>query len=292
MIKLSTSRQFIPSPLDSDRSHAKILVGICSCSRYPGKREAVRSTWLSQPYKNVTCQFFIGGRESLSDEPDTVVLPVDDSYEGLPEKVIAFFAHALEHFEFDWLFKCDDDTYVVLDRLHDLITSEGEIVGNETLRNRGAPSGGAGYLLSRRIVEMLAADGALPKRGAEDVIVGEAAISYGAKPVWTDRLRWNAAPCPRRDNSLITAHWCNPERLRAIHTNFADQPVTTVQATHAKWRDRLELYSNGFFCRQSSGCSGVWESNSDGTASLRWFDWKEEILIYGDQGSARVAARG
>lgn len=292
MIKLGTPLRTDGSPPDSRRTTSRILVGICSCSRYPEKRQAVRSTWLALPSPNVECQFFIGGRESLADEPDTVVLPVDDSYEGLPEKVLAYFAHALEHSGFDWLFKCDDDTYLVLDRLHDLVTDEGEIVGNESLRDRGSPSGGAGYLLSRRVVEQLVADASLAKRGPEDIIVGEAAIKHGATPVWTDRLRWNAVPCPRRDNSLITAHWCSPERLLAIHTNFIRQPVKTVQASHPDWRDCLELYDDGIFCRRSSGCSGLWEENRDGTTALRWFDWDEEVLVPSDDGPAKVVKLG
>ena len=269
----------------------KILVGICSCSRYPEKRQAVRETWLSKKARNVEYQFFIGGERGNLDESDTVVLSIDDSYDGLPEKVIAYFAHALATSDFEWLFKCDDDTYLVMDRLHDLVTVQGEMIGDETLRNRGSPSGGAGYLLSRRIVEKLVNDRSLSARGAEDIIVGEAAVRHGAIPVWTSRLRWNAKPYPRRDNNFITAHWCSPERLHAIHTSLYGEAFEVFYASAKHWSDELELHENGIFCRKSSGCNGHWERDQNERLALRWFDWDEEIFIPEDKYRGRVITK-
>ncbi len=279
MIELSSRTGTVELNPQSPHITPRILVGICSCSRYPEKRQAVRDTWLSRPAQNVECQFFIGGKERLSQESDTVVLPVDDSYEALPDKILTYFAYALANSDFDWLFKCDDDSYVVLDRLHDLITGQGEMVGDETLRNRGAPSGGAGYLLSRRIVEKLVADDSLARVGAEDIIVGEAAIIHGASPVWTNRLRWNATPHPRAENSQISAHWCSPDRMRAIHTSMYLQPTKTYLAISQVWSDQLDFHENGFFCRKSTGCNGYWENCGDGRITLKWFDWDVEVLI-------------
>lgn len=265
-----------------------ILVGICSCRAYSEKRSAVRETWLTRPVSAIECRFFVGRGEPLDAEPDTISVDADDSYDFLPQKVIAFFRHALENFEFDWLFKCDDDTYVALDRLHALTTMGGDLVGNETLANRGSPSGGAGYLLSRQIVNRIVEDHALSLFGAEDIIVGEAAVGHGAKPVSTERLRWNANPCPTADNNLITAHWCTPDRMRAIHTALVKKPSKTIQANNRNWNDELLFFDNGYFLRRQSGCNGRWESEVETDYKLLWFDWEQENLVIDQNGKGWV----
>ena len=185
-------------------TNPKILVGICSCRAYAEKRKAVRETWLSRSAAGIECCFFVGGGKPIVDESDTVVLDCDDSYEYLPQKVLAFFKHALETSDFEWLFKCDDDTYVMLDRLRSLAQEEYGIVGDEHIARRGSPSGGSGYLLSRQVVEKIAGDPSLPSRGAEDIIIGEAAIHFGAKPMISKQLHWDAIPYPRASNDMIT----------------------------------------------------------------------------------------
>lgn len=256
----------------------RILVGICSCLAYPEKRQAVRNTWLTKPSPGIECRFFVGGGGILEDEPDTVVLDCDDSYDFLPSKVLDFFKHSLESSDFEWLFKCDDDTYLVLDRLHTIVDPDYEMVGNEHLTNRGSPSGGAGYLLSRRVVEAIVADRSLSRTGPEDIVIGLAATKHGAAHLATDRLRWNAIPFPRSSNFLITAHWCSPERLMAIHTILHSKPSKKFQGIHLHWVDELHFYDNGVFCRESSGCCGIWRLDADDHMVLRWFDWGEETL--------------
>ena len=49
-----------------------------------------------------------------------MALWVEDDYRHLPAKGLAFYQYALEHYDFDWLFKCDDDTWLALDRLESL----------------------------------------------------------------------------------------------------------------------------------------------------------------------------
>ncbi|KAA3146119.1 MULTISPECIES: hypothetical protein, partial [unclassified Akkermansia] len=95
------------------KKQVKILVGICSCQRMKEKRDAVRETWLEHPADGIECVFFVGGKEGLEEERgDTVVLDTADGYDELPGKVKSFFRYALENYDFEWLFKCDDDTYV------------------------------------------------------------------------------------------------------------------------------------------------------------------------------------
>ena len=226
----------------------------------------------------IECRFFIGGTTMLPEEPDTTVLPVDDSYQMLPAKVLAFFAHALKTSDFEWLFKCDDDTYLVLDRLHGIIPAQGEIVGNKSLADRGSPSGGAGYLLSRRVVAAIVEDPTLPMEGAEDIIIGEAAVKHGAAPVVDNNLRGNAIPYPNPDNNLVTAHWCSPDRLHAIEARMTGEPFKSYRVNHNEWSDDLHFHRNGTFYRCNSGCNGTWEMKLEGEQilHLKWFDWECE----------------
>lgn len=258
-----------------------ILVGICSARGNCQRRDAVRETWMSQSTPGVTCRFFVGGGLLLSDEPDTIVLNAPDGYDELPTKVIEFFRQSLRNYHFDWLFKCDDDTYLSQSRLMDLITPAHDLVGNEFLIERGSPSGGAGYLLSRAMVEKLVQDGRISPTGAEDILVGKAAIRLGAKPYATTRLCWNNSRYPQKDNDVVTSHWCSPGRLRAIHANLNETP-DLIDVVHPYWSDTLALFPGGIFTRQSTQCSGSWRFLPEGEIGLDWFDWGYELLSPSD----------
>jgi hypothetical protein len=262
----------------SNRPSVEIIVGICSARSTRDRRDAVRETWLSYPQEGIECLFFVGGGETLAGEPDTVVLSCPDGYEELPEKVLSFFRHCLDCYDFEWLFKCDDDTYLALDRLRDLLDLGAELVGNDHLDVRGAPSGGAGYLLSRRMVELLVRQPDLSLRGPEDIIIGEAVIRLGAGFRSSERLWSSNDKFPARDNNMITSHWCSPGRLRTIHANLLETP-RIVAVKHSAWADNLSLYPSGYFSRHESRCSGRWHEADSGLILLEWFEWGKEILI-------------
>ena len=267
---------------DSTTDAPRVLVGICSCRANRGKREAVRETWLSRPVPGIECRFFIGGGTISPDgEPDVLAVAAADDYEHLPQKVRAFFAAALATSDFDWLFKCDDDTYVALDRLRGLIDGAHELIGNEMIGSRGSPSGGAGYLLSRRMVGILADDPGLPETGAEDVIVGEAAIRHGARALGTAELRWDRSRGPLPENGIVTSHWCQPEHLRMAHAMLHER-ADEIEAVHPCWHDRIRLYPSGHLARCSTPCRGRWAEVAGGGLRFEWFDWGAETFFPSD----------
>lgn len=241
-------------------SSDRILIGICSCRHYREKRQAVRETWLSRPMRDIEALFFVGsGTQQCLDEPDTVFLEAPDSYEELPAKVVAFFVYALENHEFDWLFKCDDDTYVALDRLHDLTVGDHAIVGNPFLKRSGYPSGGAGYMLSREIVECIARGEPLATSGAEDIIIGTAALRYGAVPFSTDRLCYDRSRIPRRENDLISCHWCSPDELRSTDAVYRGEVwrLNDIRSTHSSYA-QYQFFQNGYFGHDLTSICGKW----------------------------------
>lgn len=266
---------------DSDKP--RILVAICSCQQYAKKRQVIRDTWLSSSVRNIQACFFVGESGPLKGEPDTVVVAANDHYDFLPEKVRAFFVYALKSYDFDWIFKCDDDTYVALERLHELANPKYDIIGDKSLSRRGSPSGGAGYFLSRKIVERIVEDTSLSKRGSEDIIIGQAAVKHGAEAFATGRLSFSASPYPRQSNNIVTAHWCSAERLQAIHAVFHRNPDFQIEVKHDYWKDKLAFFNEGWFARTSADCNGFWSKCDTDTIYLRWFDWGRELLIIQDE---------
>ncbi len=260
------------------KKKTRILVGIGSCVGAAKRRQAVRSSWMRQNAPGITCLFFLGRRTPLDEERDVVSLWVHDDYDHLPEKVLAFFRYALAHYDFEWLFKCYDDTYIDLHRLADLPDAAYDLIGDPSLKERGAPSGGAGYFLSRALVEQIVAMNDIPATGAEDLIFGELAARLGAKTLSTDRLNMNPAPYPMEGNDLVTAHWCPPEHLLAIENFRTAEPIAVYTGIHTHWADTLLFYANGTFRRKTTGCAGRYVFQGRRSLTLEWFRWAPEHL--------------
>lgn len=262
------------------RKKVKVLVGICSCNTAANRRKACRETWLSHPAPGIECKFFLGRREPIEGEDDVVALWVNDDYAHLPAKGLAFYQYALEHYDFDWLFKCDDDTYVALDRLESLCDDRYDLIGDMTLANLGFPSGGAGYLMNRTLVENIVAHGGqVPATGAEDVLFGQLSRELGARTYATSRLFLNHSVAPHRLNDQVSAHWCSPERLHDIEMLFHDAPIGVFKGKHANWEDEVLFFRNGRFLRRTSGCMGSYFFNKENSLILKWDNWAEESLF-------------
>ena len=278
LLDLHMPRAAVPT---SPRSKKKvsILVGICTCANTEKKRETVRKTWMAQSVPGIECRFFLGRRETPEKEEDVIALWVNDDYDHLPEKVLAFFRYALECYDFDWLFKCDDDTYVALDRLAALVDDRYDLIGDSSLKAKGAPSGRAGYFLSRSMVEKIVAYSDIPSTGAENLIFGELALRLGARTLASNRLNMNSIPYPMKDNDVVTAHWCPPEHFQGTE-DFQDFfPITVYEGRHAHWTDSLLFYRDGTFRREKTGCSGQYIAYGSKKLILKWFHWPEEILV-------------
>lgn len=267
---------FVPAT----KEKVRVLVGICSCNTAANRRKACRETWLSHPAPGIAYKFFLGRREPIEGEDDVVALWVNDDYAHLPAKGLAFYQYALEHYDFDWLFKCDDDTYVALDRLESLCDDRYDLIGDMTLANLGFPSGGAGYLMNRTLVENIVAHGGqVPATGAEDVLFGQLSRELGARTYATSRLFLNHSVAPRRLNDQVSAHWCSPERLHDIEMLFHDAPIGVFKGKHPNWEDEVLFFRNGRFLRRTSGCMGRYFFNKENSLILKWDNWAEESLF-------------
>jgi SAM-dependent methyltransferase len=164
--------------------------------------------------------FYVGDAPRTQEahrEGDTLYLSVANEYYNQYPRTRAMCLWALTQPGWDFVFKCDNDTFIAVDRLMDYPTAGKDYIGAEWQAGVGYGSGGAGYIMSRRAVEIIA--NSQPWSGPEDLIVGRTLSENGVKlfieplfiPFGSMDLR------PKRDNSLITTHKVGEDVFLASH---------------------------------------------------------------------------
>ena len=170
-------------------------------------RDTIRQTWLSGPFRKTVSLYFAVGSKLMASEllryledeaskhQDLIILPdLEDSYGKLTEKVLQSFVWLAENVLFDFVFKCDDDTFARIDVLLDELSSLpsrglywGFFDGRAGIKTEGAwaerqwvlcdtylpYARGGGYVLSSDIVDYIARNSHFLKQyRSEDVSVG------------------------------------------------------------------------------------------------------------------------
>jgi Galactosyltransferase len=194
--------------------------------------DTIRATWLKNLPADVDYKFFYGTRlrdqkpnqrtpdkiqlrEPMSDE---VYLACGDGYTSNPEKMKAICAWALEH-GYDFILRCDDDTYVYPDRLLVTNFSQFDYVGAGTDPNTFHPGGC--MFLSRRAMELIVKGH--PTTYADDVWIGQLMRDNGIK-LANEPTMWNkwgdgyvVVPQNLPIEKLSSFHSCKPETMRYLH---------------------------------------------------------------------------
>ena len=137
----------------------KILIAITACHKRADYCNYQRGAWVSRLPKGVSYRFFYG-RGRLNPRAfryaDEIDLNVPDDYDHLTLKVRAMLKWAYEQ-GFDYVFKCDDDTYLFPDRLMKSGFQKWDYLGQSRVLDglgRGICSGGC-YGLSRKALMAL-----------------------------------------------------------------------------------------------------------------------------------------
>jgi len=146
----------------------KTLLAIPSCFSLKHWHTVVRSTW-GQDVLGADLRFFIGYPPENSDE---IQVDSPDDLQGLTHKVVGTFKWALNH-GYTYVWKLDLDTLVRPKLLSGL--EQHDWVGGQ---NSFFASGGAGYGLSKRAMEIVIAH-PIEHGPAEDVNTAHALISKG-----------------------------------------------------------------------------------------------------------------
>lgn len=213
----------------------KLLVGIVSCNADDrnGNNEAVRQTWFPHSQAIFETRFFVG----LGDNPlnsDTIQLAVQDDYNSLPYKVQGMAAYALAN-DFDFMYKCDRDTYVVPGRLRACGFERENYYGHFPLHPVEGPitsppdpaghyvyaSGGCGYILSRRAMEILVKTEITD--WAEDRWVGDTMAKNGISGYHDRRFWFKPSAQTSLDKDMVSCHLSrgtgnyNREEMLQVH---------------------------------------------------------------------------
>lgn len=246
----------------------KVLIAIPAChayeyGEYKDKRighvdavsyervRGVRETWakyLPAFERYVSLKFFYG---SPSSEPrqlfnDEVFLGVPDGYSSLPQKVKAIYQWALGK-GYDYVFKCDDDTFLYLDRLMASGFEGHDYLGYCYPSHGNYISGGTGYWLSRKAMEILALSD--PEGWAEDKWVGLTLGKHGIKPTRDARylpgfaLHYVELEKVPEDHSYLSFHACTPAMMRQL---YLANPVPTFQMVYTALNEGYEDKGRNF----------------------------------------------
>lgn len=108
----------------------RLIVLVLSAPGNTARRDTIRKTWLSEkPINEVKSLFSIGLVNVKHEEKDTLesenkkhndllLLPkLLDTYVTITKKVLKSLMYIYENYEFDFLLKTDDDSFVVIDQI-------------------------------------------------------------------------------------------------------------------------------------------------------------------------------
>lgn len=211
----------------------KIHIIIKTCERYRGTRlKLIRETWLPTVPEGMEYTIAFGGEAPEGGNPDPHVYytGTPDDYRSLPGKNLAAMRHALET-DWDWLFTCDDDTYVCPARLEKLLSEQAEGVYalgcSYSMRNGKVRfiQGGSGYALRREVVEKIisrhdAREFYIRGIGSDEALFTDAVREAGYEWVITPMLRL------RGDikEYYVAQHFCPYTRMKEAHEYLINHP--------------------------------------------------------------------
>lgn len=216
------------------------LIAVVSCMRdtQNGFNDAIRQTWLSPPQSS-NYVFVVGRRAPDSRRKrDELILDCPDDYKSLPWKTYELCRWFMRETDYDYLFKCDTDTYVNVDKMLDSDFRDYDYVGsfNGPLGKAGViynacyawASGGSGYWISRLAAKVLLQNP--PEKEAlcpklkipcEDLYVGQIlgpAIEVGMlKGKHDERYGRSFSPDFKTE---FTSHYCSEGMKRKFDTSW------------------------------------------------------------------------
>ena len=213
----------------------KILVAILTHDGTQSFADACIKTWvrdIQKPHE----YYFYGSKAQSEKMGRTWNCEPDDGElrERLPEKTYKMLIESLNH-EWDFLFKCDDDTFVVFDKLVNLLKNynfnDDLYIGCKIVNPFSYGQGGAGYALTRSAAKKCV-NFFKHYKIAEDQTVGFTLKEQNINLTNTNLL---STPSPKiakfgnnqsvcidailKDNK-ITTHYVKPDTMKKIYDIF------------------------------------------------------------------------
>ena len=197
----------------------RIIVGCFHAPKFWQRIKLCLDTWVRDAKEADLEVVIVQTGDTLARDEDYLYVPVPDTLAALPQQVRFWCEWALTRQDWDYLFKCDDDTYVSIPRFlsYDLVGRDYVGAwcryGGETYAH-----GGAGYFLSRRAAQIVA-ERLTHEEGPEDLLVGRVLREAGISCSFDKKLiGWGKIDrrCDRRNNS-ITTHTKHRDVFLASH---------------------------------------------------------------------------
>jgi hypothetical protein len=178
------------------------------------RKQAVLDTWWRDlaAHSNVVGKMFTGKELGCSDK-----------FVDLPEKNRLMCQYGLDN-GFDYIFRCDDDSFVYVDRMVRLTLEYApEYAGSDC---GGFAIGGAGIWLNRHAMGIVNGENPPAAEWRDDAFIGSALSAHGIKMF--------AMPGTAGENQLlgpaVTEHPVSPEKMRELYNALTPCPVTVPPA--------------------------------------------------------------
>lgn len=244
------------APVPQGKQKKRFLVGIATGYQYADRRQAVRDTWVNylKDRDDFVYKFFLGTTDDAtlrqvalneSNLYHDIIFSDDfvDTYYNLTRKTITMMRWASTNYEFQYMLKTDDDSFVRIDKLLEKLSQKpkekyysGYNIGpykpdrnpnsqyyipRDLYPPERGPNliSGSGYVLSQDNVKFLAEKSKDPSAvilRLEDVNTMAWLETIGVKGVSFPEFRPGHCPCM---NSMFLTHWCPPEKIRKFYEN-------------------------------------------------------------------------
>jgi len=215
----------------------KILVAILTCKSFQNRADACYKSWI-QDIQEPHSYYFYGSKNQSEKISKTWNCEPNDGEARfrLPEKTYKMLVKSL-NYDWDFLFKCDDDTYVnfnkLVEFLKDYDANDDLYLGKKIGKPFAYAQGGAGYILTRSVVIKCLESlkhfykDKTKNKLAEDYSVGLALKEQGINLTHTNLLSTPAPAIAIQNQSVcidaiinehkITTHYVNSETMEKIY---------------------------------------------------------------------------
>lgn len=207
------------------------------CTDQQARVTAIRDTWIKEIPSSIGYRFFYGTRLRQGGAPprapasDEVFLNCGDNYTENPAKMKAICQWAIDH-GYDYILRCDDDTFIYPDRL--LVTNWAEYDYSGSCATNDFHPGGCMFL-SRRMMELIITSKVTTY--ADDVWIGQ--ISKQNKIpmnyIPNTRNQWGTGykvPIDVDPTGIASFHSCDPNTMRRLYV--AGQQAPAIGAPSSK----------------------------------------------------------
>ena len=199
---------------------------------YSKMQKAIRETWGKPEYvpNNITLKFNYGelyrGQTEVIDEGDSIFVNCEDIFQHLTLKTLECFRYVLKQYDFDYVFRCCNGSYVNLDRLNEWVNTNADTnvySGINGFYHNVHYCSGSGYLISKDIISKIVNIQPVNYNEIDDIEIGRL-VKLAGKDLDNNARRYDIevnVPFHFTDNTHYHYHIMNKaENMYNIHNKL------------------------------------------------------------------------